>query len=81
MSNRIYQPDRKSKVYFYVFIFSATVLGFGFYIYSRPLTIDSECSEMAQKTTGLTKNFEYDPFGDYDYQKAKCLEEVLSAEK
>lgn len=77
----MYKPEKKSRVYFYVFFFTAVILSWGIYIYTRPLVVESACSEISEKTSNMTGGFNYDPLADYDQAKAKCLNDVLSAEK
>jgi hypothetical protein len=81
MSLDIYKPEKKSKIFFYVFFFATVLLGWGIYIYTRPLVVESACSEVALKTTGLSGSFKYDPLSDYDQTKAKCMQDVLSSKK
>ncbi len=74
----MYEPQGTSKKYLYVFFFSAVLFIYGFLIYTRPLIIQSACSDMALKTSNLSKNFGLDPESDYDYLKAKCIQESLT---
>ncbi len=81
MSWRMYEPEKKSRFYLYVFMFTAAIVGWAMFAALRPLTIESSCSEIAEKSSGLTlnKSFQYDPYSSYDVVKANCLEEVLSS--
>jgi hypothetical protein len=75
----MYQPDKKSKLYLYIVFFSAVFLAVGAFINFRALEVQNGCSEMALKTSGLTKDFKFDPYSSYDYTKAQCESGVLSA--
>lgn len=75
----MYKPDKQSKAFIYVVFFTAVFLAVGAYYNFRSLKIQNECSEIALRTSGLTKDFKFDPYGSYDYVKAVCESEVLAA--
>ncbi len=77
----MYQPEKKSKILFYFLFIFVVAVGWVIYAFTRPLAVESACSEISQKTTDLTNSFNYDPLSDYSQSKAKCMEEVLSAQK
>lgn len=76
----MYKPDKRSKIHFYVLFFTAVLIGWSFYIFTRPLFIESACNDITLKTTSLvTKGYNLDPSNDYDLKRVGCMNEVLSA--
>ena len=83
MIYNMYEPEGKSKAYLYIFFFSAVLVLAGIVVYTRPLVVQSACSDMSLKMTGLSRNYDFnlDPNSSYDYLKAKCLSDTLSSTK
>ena len=77
----MYQTNNSSQFFMTLFFLTALAIGYGMYIYMQPLRIEAECSELALKTSGLTKSFRYDPVTDYDLNKNECLENALASRK
>ena len=77
MTARIYETEKNSRFFLYSLVVSAFAIGVFFYVYTRPLAIEAECSEIASKTSGLTKSFGYDPLSDYDQTKTNCISKTL----
>lgn len=77
----MYEPDKKSRFYLYIVFFSAVSIAVAAYYNFRSLEIDNQCSNIALKTSGLTKDFKVDPYSSFDYVKAQCETAVLSAKK
>ncbi len=77
----MYEPRGASKKYLYIFFFSAVLFMYGFLIYSRPLIIQSACSDMALKTSSLTRTYTIDPESDFDVLKAKCVQTSLASSR
>ena len=77
----MYEPDRQSKSFIYIVFFTAVFIAIGAYYNFRSLEVQNQCSNIALKASGLTKDFRFDPYSSYDYVKAKCESEVLSAAK
>jgi hypothetical protein len=81
MSTRIYQPESQSKAYLYIVFFTAVFLAITAYYNFRFLEIQNQCSEIALKTSNLTRSFKFDPESEYDFIKANCEYDVLSSKK
>lgn len=75
----MYKPDRKSRIYLYVIFIVASLVGWFFFIYSKPLITETACSEIASKSTYfVSKRYQLDPENSYENIKSRCLEESLS---
>jgi len=81
MSMQMYKPDKQSKAYIYIVFFSAAFIAIAAYYNYQSLRVQNQCTDIALKTAGLTKQFKYDPYSSFDYVKAVCESEVLSSSK
>ena len=77
MALDMYKPQGSSKMYMYIFFFASVLLTWAIYAYTRPLVVENVCSDVSLKTSSLS-SFTYDPYADFDYTKAKCIDNVLS---
>ena len=77
----MYKPDKKSRVYLYIIFIVASLIGWVFFLYSRPLITETACSEMASKVSAFSsKRYDIDPESNFDSVKAKCIDEGLSSD-
>ncbi|OGM24012.1 hypothetical protein A2865_00470 [Candidatus Woesebacteria bacterium RIFCSPHIGHO2_01_FULL_39_17] len=78
----MYQPEHKSKVYFFILAAFASFIGWAFLTFYRPLVIKAGCSEIAAKTSSVigSKNGELENYFSFDNEKNRCLEELMLIE-
>jgi hypothetical protein len=74
----MYEPEKRSKMYLVIVAACASLIGWAFFTYYRPLLIDASCSEVAVQASSISlkKRYEIDPFYNYDNVKARCKEDV-----
>ena len=49
----MYEPENRSSFYLFIFISLASLLGFSFFVFYKPMIIDTSCSEIASVTSNL----------------------------
>ena len=74
----MYEPARRSKLYLLIIAAMASLIGWAFFTFYRPLVIEAGCSEIAANTSTVLgkRNSEVDAFFSYDNTKHRCLEDL-----
>jgi len=77
----MYRPESKNGLYIFLIASLALIIGWIFLYQYRPVLIEANCSDVAASSTNLFgKNQNIlDPNYDYNYLKAKCLEDAKYA--
>ena len=74
----MYRPESKKGLYLVIIIAFASIIGWVFLYFYKPALIEASCSDVAagssrlfaNKKNGLDRNY------DYNYIKARCLEDA-----
>ncbi len=74
----MYKPEKENKHYFLVICAVASLVGWAFFTYYRPIVVESSCSDIAATSSNLylRKRDKLDPYFTYENVKARCLEET-----
>ena len=76
-----FEPPKQADYHFLfiAFIF-ATIIGWAFLTLLRPMVIDTGCSEIAERSSSIfvKRQKSYFENYDFDYLKAKCMDEALA---
>ncbi|OGM32987.1 hypothetical protein A3D01_05690 [Candidatus Woesebacteria bacterium RIFCSPHIGHO2_02_FULL_39_13] len=78
----MYQTESKKGLYIVLILAVASMVGWVFLFYYRPVLIEASCSDIANNSTNLfnRQQNELDPNYNYDYLKSRCLEDAKYAE-
>ena len=63
--------DHKSIMFLAVFAATASMIGWVFFTYLRPVVIEAGCSEIAEQSSGIFSNNRYEINDEYEYTNTK----------
>ena len=68
----------KSKIYFFIFLFTAVILAWGAWRNYKPQVIYASCADIAQKTSNFMKRTEINEVGEVEFNQNlnDCLNDV-----
>lgn len=77
----MYRPESKKGLYIVFILAIASIIGWAFLYFYRPVIIEASCSDIASNTSGVLskRQYELDPNYSYDYLKTRCLEDAKYA--
>ena len=76
----MHKPDKVSRTYLYIVFITASLIGWITFLYSRPLIVETACSEIASRSkTFSSKQMILNPDNTYENLKLRCMNNSLSA--
>ena len=76
--NKYYENQGKGKIYFLVLFLVASLIGWFFIIYYKPILIETGCSNIAEKSSNILSpknNVIYSNDYSFDELKSSCIRE------
>jgi len=74
----VYEPDHTSKFYLFLIAAFASLIGWAFFTFYRPVIIEAGCSDIAANSANYFSKNKKDIDAQYEYEniKARCLGDI-----